>query len=168
MQAMKELKRTWKGLGDKKKMRYGGELNENHSFWKCNPKPVWSVTHDFNDNKKKAVKEIVFGSFIHRKMCHIDKKSVLCLVDQFIPFNYTIELHEAIKRLMGLPNDGSACYGNDDAEALEEMRNKYKLGKWEIPFVALHQILTNKDANMDEFKVLFTLFLMGTTLSPTY
>lgn len=52
-------------------------------------------------------------------------------------------------------------------DTLDEMKKKYKLNERPISIAALHQILANKEATEDEFKVIFSLLLMGTILSPT-
>lgn len=96
---------------------------------------VCCVAYNFKEKENKTVEEIGFGSLIHLKMCLIDIKLVLWFVDQFNSFRHTIESHwtvypiasKAVEKLMGLPDDKSACDDTNDVEALKEMK-EIKIG----------------------------------------
>lgn len=181
MQAMKGMAKSWKNLDAKEKAKYDGTSSGvahemTRSFiTRCCPERLWNLVQDFNDEQKNAINEIGFGYFVSRQIGRIDKKLTMWLVDQFDPITLTIQLHgkvytlssKDVERLMGLVDDGSSTEDSDCMEGIEELKKKYCTVPQGISIAHLQNRLSDKAAIADDdFKVLFTLFFMGTILSP--
>lgn len=142
---------------------------------RCSTNRLSALVDTFSEEKRKAVEQIGFGSLINNNLCGIRKDLCIWLVEKFDPVTTSIDLHgkvfkisaKDVERLMGLIDSGSSVELIRPTTNMKDMRKKQCTGGQHITMAQLFHQLSKATVPDDDFKIRFTLFMIGTILSPS-
>nr|XP_048326885.1 uncharacterized protein LOC107413262 isoform X2 [Ziziphus jujuba var. spinosa] len=141
---------------------------------RCSSNRLSALVATFSEEKRKAVQEIGFGSLINNNLCGIRKDLCIWLVQKFDPLTTSIDLHgkvfkissKDVERLMGLIDSGSSVELIKPTPDMEDMMKKHCTSEQRISIAQLNKRLSKATVANDDFKIRFTLFVIGTILCP--
>ncbi|XP_052290180.1 uncharacterized protein LOC127899994 [Citrus sinensis] len=142
---------------------------------RCRVASFSDVVSSFSSDQQVAVNETGLGSLLDLKCGHLRQELCAALIQQCDVGRQSIILHgkeynlspTVFATIMGVRDGGTRVDLNDQAVDITDLRVVYSSGPRGIHIAEVKKRLMNTSTSDDEFKILFSLFALGTILCPT-
>ncbi|XP_052295491.1 uncharacterized protein LOC102615399 isoform X2 [Citrus sinensis] len=142
---------------------------------RCRVASFSDVVSSFSSDQQAAVNETGLGSLLDLKCGRLRQELCAALIQQCDVGRQSIILHgkeynlspTVFATIMGVRDGGTRVDLNDQAVDITDLRVVYSSGPRGIHIAEVKKRLMNTSTSDDEFKILFSLFALGTILCPT-
>ncbi|KAH9648992.1 PMD domain-containing protein [Citrus sinensis] len=142
---------------------------------RCHVASFSDVVSSFSSDQQVAVNETDLGSLFDLKCGRLRQELCAALIQQCDVGRQSIILHgkeynlspTVFATIMGVRDGGTRVDLNDQAVDITDLRVVYSSGPRGIHIAKVKKRLMNTSTSDDEFKILFSLFALGTILCPT-
>lgn len=154
------------------------KIEDKHSqcnLSRCRVSAFTKVISTLSPDQQAAIREIGFGSMLELRCDRLRQDFCETLVQQSDTKRHCIVLHSrefclnptTFSIVMGIKDGGEPVYIREEAGDIIELHAKYRTSGRGIEIAAATERLIASESSDDDFKIMFSLFVLGTILCPT-